>query len=396
MEILFLSHCVPNPPNKGDKIRAHYELRRLAETCRVHLVCFARMPGDMEAADKLKQLCASVYCEPLASRLRLARSAAGFALGKCLTASYFSSRRMQQHVRQLAVAKRLGATVVYCSSMLSYAPPAVPMVIDLVDVDSEKWFQYASLRWPSFPYSWEGRRLRSIEAEFAERAQCTFLSTAQETEVLKRFAPNARVKPLENGIDFEYFDPLVVRPAQSGRDRVVFVGQMDYYPNSEAVCMFADEIYPQLRRRWPSLEFIVVGRSPSVEVRRLAGRPGITVTGEVGDIRPYLAECRAVVAPIKIARGIQNKVLEALAMGRSVLASPAVCRTFGAELPDGVVRCDSAGDYEAALQTLAQLALGSEHIRNGARQRFSWNKNLDVLVEEVALANSHRPAAAAQ
>ncbi len=155
------------------------------------------------------------------------------------------------------------------------------------------------------------------------------------------FEASARTPPrtavLENGVDFEYFDPDKVTAAPaSGKRNLVFTGTMDYQPNIEAACGFVSEILPELRRADPAVEFTVVGRNPPREVLRLAETPGVHVTGSVPDVRPYLKAAHAVVAPLRIARGIQNKVLEGLAMGKLVFVSPAVALTFGSGLPPGV------------------------------------------------------------
>ena len=200
---------------------------------------------------------------------------------------------------------------------------------------------------------------------------------------------------MENGVDFDYFDPLLPHdPPDLHRRFVVFVGAMDYYPNADAACWWASHVFPQVRRRQPDMEFFVVGRNPTRAVRRLAGQPGITVTGAVADVRPYLSAAEAVVAPLRIARGIQNKVLEALAMGKRTLASAAVCDTFGQELPLGIVPCRSPQDYLRFFQQGRTASTGSSAaIRGAARRRFSWNTNLQTLTAELESILDRRASA---
>jgi glycosyltransferase involved in cell wall biosynthesis len=169
---------------------------------------------------------------------------------------------------------------------------------------------------------------------------------------------------------------------------------MNYFPNADAACWFARECLPGLRRRVPGAGFLAVGRNPSAAVRKLGALPGVRVTGKVADVRPYLRGASAVVAPLRMARGIQNKVLEALAMGRRVFASSAVCDTLAPRLPHGVVRCDAPEEWIGALA--AEFARPPEPdpaIRRAARERFSWERNLDPLIEAVESALA-RPAAA--
>ncbi|HEY7338281.1 MAG TPA: TIGR03087 family PEP-CTERM/XrtA system glycosyltransferase [Bryobacteraceae bacterium] len=384
MDILFLSHCVPNPPDKGEKIRAWHELNLLAAKHRVHLACFAKNAEEVARAHELKDRCASVFAERLPPYRALASAAFRFAAGGAISADFYRSKRMRRHIESL---RRLpiDATLAYSSAVVQFAPADVPLWIDMVDVDSEKWLDYADRRWPGALYRIEGNRLRALEAAYARRAECVFLTTPRERDLLKRIAPGAGVESYINGIDFEYFNPAVC-PAASGlenRRYVVFVGQMDYFPNVDACRWFANAIFVQLRTQWPNLEFLIVGRNPARAVQRLAAKPGITVTGGVADVRPYLSHALAMVAPLRIARGVQNKVLEALAMGKRILASPGVASSFGETLPEGVSMCESSEDYARQLEGMNDQPGCEPFIRERARASFSWETNLRPLLEAM-------------
>jgi sugar transferase (PEP-CTERM/EpsH1 system associated) len=256
----------------------------------------------------------------------------------------------------------------------------------MVDVDSEKWMQYGRARWPGLAYKIEGHRLRRREASFAKQAACTFVVTPQERDLLQEIAPGAKTACAPNGVDFNYYDPFLQYEATSLATRkfVAFVGSMDYYPNVEGCDWFAKSVLPALRGRVPDLEFFIIGRNPAKAVRRLANLPGVVVTGGVPDVRPYLAFARSVVAPLKIARGIQNKVLEALAMGKSVLASPAVAKTFGVTLPHGVIVCNSEADYTREIAAVAEdLISPDQKIRKDVQARFSWSQSLERISAEL-------------
>lgn len=385
MDILYLSHCVPNPPDKGERIRAFRELDYLCSRFRVHLVCFGREPADRLAAGALSKRCASTHVEILSNARRLPPAATGFALGRSLTLSFFASRSMSEHVARLARNVRLSATVVYTAVMTPFAPAGVPLLLDLVDVDSEKWLAYAARRTPGFLYGLEGRRFRRAEIAFARRARRVLLSTDAEVELFRGIAPGVPASCFSNGVDAAYFDPAACAPAAElrGRRALMFVGTMDYFPNVEAVSWFARDIFPKLRERDAALEFFIVGRNPSEIVKRLAALPGVTVTGGLPDIRPLVSAACAIVAPLKIARGIQNKVLEALSMGKTVLASAGVCRTFGDTLPPGIVRCGSEREFvEAALALPAGAPAADPAIREAARRRFHWDRTLEVFAHE--------------
>jgi len=385
MDILFLSHCVPNPPDKGEKIRAHKELLHLTGRHRVHLVCFGRNEGELAAARELDRHCASIYAERLSFPLALGRGFLQFAFGNCLTTTFYGSAAMRRHVAKLAETGNLGATVAYSSAMAPYAPLGIPLVLDMVDVDSEKWFQYAHRRWPAFVYRAEGRRLREVEIAGSEQACRTILVSEPEEQLLKGFAGNSPTMFLENGVDFEQFDPAAapVLSELEGKRYVVFVGAMDYYPNAAGALWFFESVWPVLRASDPELEFWIVGRNPTRAVSRLDGVSGVRVSGSVADVRPYLKSAVAAVAPLQIARGMQNKVLEALAMGKTVLASGAVCATFGRALPAGVICCGSAEDYRRALAGCRSTGPQPE-IRAAAAERFSWERNLGSLDEVLA------------
>jgi sugar transferase (PEP-CTERM/EpsH1 system associated) len=263
------------------------------------------------------------------------------------------------------------------------------MVLDMVDVDSEKWRQYAETRFPRRLYEMEARRLRRVEGLCAKRAACTIFTTAAEETLFRKLFPGAITRFMENGVDCSYFDPSRCgeHPELKGRPSIAFVGAMDYFPNADAAVWFANTVHPALQKRDPSIEFLIVGRNPTPSVAALARIPGVRVTGEVADIRPYLASVRAAVTPLRIARGIQNKVLEALAFGKPVIASEAVCRTFGANTPVGLIRCNSAEEYiEAALSVMAQDRSGEPSIREENCRRFCWDRNLPILLEELQKA----------
>lgn len=389
--MLYLSHCVPNPPDKGEKIRAFQEVTYLAARYRLHLACFARHHDEAKAAQELSDRCASVYVEPLPATRALLGAALRFCLGGCLTASFFRSRNMSRHVHSLGQRQPLAATIAYSSAMGNYAPPGVPLLLDMVDVDSEKWAQYAGMRWPGFPYAVESRRLRALEIGLARQAACTLLSTPREMALFRELAGGMTARCLENGVDVGYFDPdRSPRTASlEGRRLLVFIGAMDYFPNRDAVGWFAREVHPHLQRAEPGLEFLIVGRNPARSMAGLAKIPGVSVIGTVPDVRPYLLAAEAVVAPLRLARGIQNKVLEALAMGKPVYASTAVWDSF-TDPPPGLVHCRTAGEFVEALRLRDGFRAEAARIRQDACRRFSWEANLAVLESALRMTVASR------
>jgi sugar transferase (PEP-CTERM/EpsH1 system associated) len=384
MDLLFLSHCVPNPPNKGERIRAARELEYLSSRYRVHLACFARNELERAFARELRKRCASAYFEPISFPKAAIPAAFRVAGGRSLSFSLYDSPNMRRYVNDLTERVPLAATFVYTAVMSQFAPAGVPRLTDLVDVDSEKWFEYSGRRRPGFLYALEAERFR--REEIRQSHDRLLLTTEAEKKLFCSFAPHARVRVLTNGVDTTYFDPSESEVPSELQNRriIVFVGTMDYYPNVEGVRWFATKMLPLLRQRDPRIEFFIVGRDPNRAVMRLARQPGVTVTGTVPDVRPYLSACHAMVAPLRIARGIQNKVLEALSMGKPVLASEAVFQTFGSTPPPGVLRCKTEQDFvETALNIPAFSDRMASSIRADVQQRFQWHQTLGVLSDEL-------------
>ena len=379
MELLYLSHCVPNPPDKGEKIRAYHEVTALAARHRVHLSCFARSEAELEDARALLDRCASVYVAPLFPfSLHMARAGLRFLAGASLSDAFFSSRRFSQDLLALLESRPVAGAVAYTTVMASFVPAGMPFVFDMTDVDSEKWRAYAGYRKPSLLFQTEAKRLAALEVREARRARVTLLTTGAEREVLLRLDAGLRCEVMENGVDFAFFDPERCPDDASlaARRYLLFCGTLDYFPNAQGITAFAREVFPLLRGKDPRLELLIVGRNPAPRVLALASIPGVVVVGGVADVRPYYRHALATVVPLHIARGIQNKALESLAMGKPVLASETVCATFGARIPEGVQCCRRPEDY-AALPAVRD-------IRRSARQRFSWKKNLAVLEDAVA------------
>jgi sugar transferase (PEP-CTERM/EpsH1 system associated) len=324
LRILYICHRVPYPPDKGDKIRAFHQIRALARRHRVHLLTLADGPvPDLTALDAL---CERVEVFPVHRPMAYVRSLLGIARPRPLSLSFFHSRELADRVRELAGKERYDVVVGYSSSVGPYLDllPGVPKVMDMVDVDSAKWAQYA--RFAPLPlrpvYFLEARRLRAYEAELSARVDRVVLATGAEARLLQENAPGARVSAVANGVDLDYFQPLDLPKAP--RPTLVFTGQMDYFANVDGIVHFARGVFPRLRERFPDLELLVVGRSPAPAVRDLGDLPGVLVTGAVGDVRPFLTRAWAFVAPLRIAQGVQNKILEAMASNLPVVCTERV------------------------------------------------------------------------
>jgi sugar transferase (PEP-CTERM/EpsH1 system associated) len=273
--------------------------------------------------------------------------------------------------------------VVFSSAMAQYVDAALglPLLVDFVDVDSAKWTQYAPAhRWPmSWLYRREGERLLAFERAVAARSTRGFFVTDNEADLFRRLAPEcaARVEAMSNGVDADFFAPAPTRasPYPPGETPVVFTGAMDYWPNVDAVTWFAQEVLPPLRRKRPSVRFWIVGRSPTAAVAALAGE-GVSVTGTVLDVRPYLQHAAVVVAPLRVARGIQNKILEAMAMARPVVASVSCTGAIEAAAGHDLLAAESADDFTTAIDGLLADRPRAAAMGAAGRQcvvdRYSW------------------------
>jgi sugar transferase (PEP-CTERM/EpsH1 system associated) len=395
-DLLFLAHRIPYPPNKGDKIRSWHILRHLAQRYRVHLGCFIDDPADREYEPVLRQLCGECCFVELKPRLSRILSLRGLLTGAPLTLPYYASAALAGWVRTTIDRHRPDRLFFYSSAMAQFDAPtpyAARRVIDLVDVDSQKWSEYATRQpWPlSWIYAREGRKLLHFEREAAGRMDASVLVSAAEAALFADLAPESKQKihAVNNGVDTDYFSPdrPYANPFAAGAIPIVFTGAMDYWPNIDAVQFFARSVLPLLRDSCPGATFWIVGSSPARAVLELKSVPGVVVTGRVPDVRPYLAHAAAVVAPLRIARGVQNKVLEAMAMARPVVASSQAAEGIDAVPGRDILVADTpdamARHLIAVAREGAQRQLGP-HGRSYVLATYDWQKSLyklDVILD---------------
>lgn len=388
--ILFLVHRLPYPPNKGDKVRSFHLLKHLAERHRVFLGTFVDDPDDIQHIETVRTYCSDLYVARLEPRFAKLRSLNGLLADDPLTLRYYRDVRLQDWVDNTCRHRNIDAAVIFCSAMAQYIEsiPRLPTIVDFVDVDSAKWTQYApNHRWPmSWLYRREGQKLLAYERQVAARSARSFFVTEGEVELFTRLAPECavRVEPVCNGVDADYFAPDENRasPFAANETPVVFTGAMDYLPNIDAVRWFVADMLPLLCERWPQVRFYIVGRSPTAEVMAL-GNESVSITGTVPDVRPYLQHAAVVVAPLRIARGIQNKILEAMAMARPVVASSecagAVDADFDLELKTATTPADFISEINALLQDPERCASIGEAARQRVIARYSWEAHLGSI-----------------
>ncbi len=389
-DLLFLPHRIPYPPNKGDKIRAYHVLRYLQRHFRVHLGTFIDNAEDLRYVEHLAAGCASscfIRAHPRWTRLASLR---GLVTDEPLSLPYFRSARLQRWVNRMLDAHAIDTALAFSGPMAQYLPShtehgKLMRVMDLVDVDSEKWQGYADGKaWPlSMLYRREGSQLLEYERLVAQQFDQVMLVSRAEASLFRLRAPESghKIDHFNNGVDAEFFSPEQKLPNPYGRVRVVaLTGAMDYAPNVEAAIWFAERVMPSLRLQFPDLQFHIVGSRPAHSVLALQRLPGIFVSGTVADIRPYLHHANVIVAPLHIGRGVQNKVLEAMAMRKTVVATPQALEGISATVGVEVLRAADAGEfiYYVGRELLAPGDFGVAARRRILRD-YRWDDNLRRL-----------------
>lgn len=389
--ILFLSQRIPYPPNKGEKIRAFNFLKHLAQRHQVYLGCFVDDPADLAHVDVLDSLCAEVHAVPLTKPAGMMRALGGLIQNRPITCAYYYNRELRSWAQGVLSASRPEAVFIYSASMAQYVGSALQrpqtVVMDFVDVDSDKWRQYADkTSWPmKLIYAREARRLLSHDQRVAAWADaCTFVSEP-EAELFRSLVPEfgGKVHALPNGVDVDYFAPLSFsNPLSGAGPQFVFTGTMDYWPNVDAVIWFAKDVLPLIKREAPDAQFYIVGAHPSGDVEALSSEDGVHVTGRVDDVRPYISHADVVVAPMRVARGVQNKVLEGMAMAKLVVTTSQGIEGISAESGQHYMRADTAEQFASACLQAVRSDF-SDPIPSAARQfileNFTWDESLSKL-----------------
>ncbi len=389
-ELLFLAHRIPYPPQKGDKIRSWHILSHLSQRYRVHLACFIDDPDDWRHVDRLREICGECHFAELKPSIAKLRCLSGFVTGEALTLPFYRDARLGAWVRDLVGRREVGGCYVFSSAMAQYvtgdAFASLRRVMDFVDVDSEKWRQFAARKsWPvSRLYRREGQRLLQFDRAIAAEFDASVLISVAETKLFKRLSPGTAQKTfaIRNGVDSDYFSPETnyENPYPLGDSPLVLTGAMDYWPNAEAASWFAKEVLPSVRQSVPDAAFYIVGSDPLPEVRQLERLTGVTVTGRVPDIRPYLAHASVAVAPLRIGRGVQNKVLEAMAMALPVVATPEATQEL--DVSGGTL---VASDAQTFTDRVVSLLRSADRKEIGSRVRakvvsdYGWATSLGRL-----------------
>jgi len=386
MRILFLCHRLPYPPKRGGKIRPFNMIRYLARSHEVTVATLARTDDELAAGQELKRYCHDLHVARISRPTGWARFALHGMSAAPATFGYFYSPTLDRTVRRLLNTRGFDAIVVHCSSMGPYvaAHRGCRKVMDFGDADSEKWLEYS--RTSAFPLSHafrlEGRKVRRYEAWLGDQFDACSVNAPRERDVLAAYV-RSPICVIPNGVDLEYFEPA----PSSGRNylpnRLVFTGNMSYRPNVDAVQHLVGAALPRIRREIPDVQLIIVGMDPTPAVRRLADGDRVVVTGRVEDVRPYFGSAAVAVAPLRVARGLQNKVLEAMAMRVPVVASPAAFEGISAVAGRDLLVAANAEEFSRAVVTLLRDSSARERYAAAGRTCVETNHNWSRLLERL-------------
>lgn len=396
MRLFFVSRRVPFPPDRGDKIAVYNQIRHLAQAHEVHVFCLADGQEDIANVAGLQDCAASVTAVPVSpvhGRLRAFRALLGT---EPLSVAMLHEAKLHGLIRRGVAELRPDLIIVYSSNMAQFAEPFahIARIMQFADLDSRKWRDYAvrtapPMRWV---YALEARRLLEYERRIAREFSYSLVCTVAEAEDFHALIPDRSVTIVRNGVDLAYFRAAGVakRPGS-----LVFTGVMNYAPNVDAVRWFCADIMPLIRKDVPEVTLTICGSRPTRSVRRLAEVPGVSVTGPVPDVRPYLDQAEVFVAPLRLARGIQNKVLEAMAMGLPVVASCAAWRPTEIPQGEGIVGADAPGDFAAhivrLLRDLRYREVMGQRARDTVERSYGWAAQLaalDCVIAKLAATRS--------
>lgn len=389
MKILYVCHRFPFPPERGGKIRPFNMIRHLSRSHEVTVASLVRSEQEAKEGEGLAQYCAHYEMGRVRDSVQMLRMLARLPTPTPSSMGFFYSAQLARQVRALLRQQRFDLIFVHCSSVAQYVEDVrdTPKILDFGDMDSQKWFEYAHYKpFPlSLGYRLEARKLERAERRLASRFELCTAITRAEWETLEGFGTGVRSDWFPNGVDSEYFAPST-EPYE--RDTVAFVGRMDYYPNQECMFDFCAKVLPRLQASRPGLKLLIIGADPSPAVQRLGRLRGVTITGSVPDVRPFLRRAALMVAPLNIARGTQNKILEAMAMGIPVVSSRVAAGGVDASSPEHFLVASAPEEYAAAILRILDDRAERSRLSLAGRERMlshhDWEKSMQRLDAIIA------------
>ena len=395
MNVLYVCHRFPFPPKRGGKIRPFNMIRHLtAAGHRVTVCSLTRSQAEADEGQGIAPHCAEQVMGRVSEPVQFARMIARLPLTTPSSMGYFYSSELASEVRRLLASQSWDLIFVHCSSVAPYVEHVteVPKILDFGDMDSQKWLEYANYKpFPlSFGYWLEGQKMQAAEKRLARRFDICTATTRAEWRTLNEYGTGAVTDWFPNGVDADFFSP---GSEPYDFETISFIGRMDYYPNQECMARFCRDVWPRLLAKRPALKLLIVGADPSPAMRALGDLPGVTVTGSVPDVRPYIRSSALMVAPLAIARGTQNKILEAMAMGVPVVTSAAAAGGVDAEAEHHFLVADSAQEIVHAVLRVVESPSERGRLGGAGRARMlshhAWPRSmqrLDVIIENARRA----------
>jgi len=389
VKILYVCHRFPFPPKRGGKIRPFNMIRHLAKSHEVTVCSLSRSDSETAEAQGIAPYCSEFHVAQVNERMQQLAMVATLPTPVTASTAYFHSANLSRKIRQLINERSFDLVFVHCSSVAHYVQHVgdVPKILDFGDMDSQKWLEYAQYKpFPlSLGYWWEGKRLLAAERRLARRFDLCTATTRAERDTLDSLGTATATDWFPNGVDSEYFAPT---DQPYDPDTIVFVGRMDYFPNQQCMFEFCANVLPRIRAKRPQVKLQIVGADPSAAVRDLAALEGVTVTGSVPDVRPYVTRAALTIAPLRIARGTQNKILEAMAMGVPVVCSTVAAGGVDAVAGEHLVAADSADELCDAITGVLDDPAQRMRLATAGRARMLSNhawassmKKLDSVIE---------------
>ncbi len=396
--LLFLCHRIPFPPNKGDKVRSFNILKKLSEQYDIHLGCFIDDPFDKQYVSGLNKYCTAIFNLDQHKTLAKIKGLTGFFTNKPITLPYYFDKRMQQWTNRTIAQHKIEKIFIYSSSMAQYVQSnnsqgnkyqSLERIIDFVDIDSDKWRQYAMKKTgvANWFFNREYRLLAEVENEVCAEFNYSLFASPDEAQLFSERHPldqQSKVHGLLNGVDIHFFDPQAQFEQEAlvpNQPFISFTGAMDYWANVDAVLWFTENVWPLILAKKPEAIFCIVGGNPNSDVIALAKLKGVVVTGRVHDVRPFINQAQCVVAPLQIARGIQNKVLEAMSLNKAIVVTPMAMKGINADANEAVVITDNIKEYaQACLTFLANKETTQFTSREWIIEQFTWPQTLEPLL----------------
>ena len=384
MKILYVCHRFPFPPKRGGKIRPFNMIKHLSARHEVTVASLVRSQTEANEGAGIAPHCARYEMGRVSNPVQTLRMVARLPTSTPSSFGFFYSPALAKRIQTLLATERFDLIFVHCSSVASYVSQVsdIPKILDFGDMDSQKWLEYA--RYKPFPLSigyWlEGRKLQREEMRLARNFDVCTATTRAEWETLQSYGTGVATDWFPNGVDADYFAPTDVA---YDADTISFIGRMDYYPNQECMFEFCRATLPLLKQKRPGIKLLIVGADPTPAVRRLAEIPGVTVTGSVPDVRPFIRRSAAMVAPLNIARGTQNKILEAMAMGVPVISSRIAAAGVDAVAEEHLLVGSTAAEYANAILRILDNPQERARLAHAGRERMlshhAWPRSMQRL-----------------